>query len=118
MSSTLTIPQMRFSEDHTMDEPTIVQFSTLLELLQYRAGDRSSTREHTAFTYMDDGEQVSGSLTFRELNRQARSIAAHLQRVTTPGDRALLVYPPSPDYIVAFFGCMGIFAGASGRFDA
>ncbi|MGU3780609.1 amino acid adenylation domain-containing protein [Burkholderia metallica] len=81
-------------------------FSTLVELLQYRASESSGASAKPAFTYLNDGEHVSGSLSFAELDRQARSIAAHLQQVVRPGARALLVYPPSLDYIVAFFGCL------------
>ncbi|WP_275272943.1 non-ribosomal peptide synthetase [Pantoea ananatis] len=86
-----------------------VKFSNLIELLQFRAGRSSGHSNKTAFTYLNDGENISGSLTYEELDRQARNIAAHLQKITNPGDRVLLVYPPSLDYIVSFLGC--VYAG-------
>ncbi|MDQ1924844.1 AMP-binding protein, partial [Massilia pseudoviolaceinigra] len=84
-------------------------FHTLITLLQYRASDISGTANKTAFTYLNDGETVSGSVTYAELDLQARSIAAHLQKITSPGDRVLLLYPPSLEYIISFFAC--IYAG-------
>jgi len=92
-----------------MDLHTKAGISTLLDLLQHRGSEVSGTAHKTAFTYLQDGNQISGSLTFSELDRQARSVAAHLQEVTKPGDRVLLVYPPSLEYIIGFFGC--VYAG-------
>ena len=92
-----------------MDSITRTKFATLFELLQYRASDVSGTANDTAFTYLEDGERVSGSITFFELAQQARNVAAHLQKFTVPGDRVLLVYPPSLEYIISFFGC--VYAG-------
>ena len=45
-------------------------------------------------------------MTYGELDRRARVIAARLQLELQPGDRALLVYPPGLDFIAAFFGCL------------
>lgn len=84
-------------------------FSTLLELLQYRARVTPETENETAFTFLEDGDQVSESITFADLDWRSRSIASHLQQHARPGDRVLLVYPPGIDYIAAFFGC--VYAG-------
>ena len=67
-----------------MDLHTKAGISTLLDLLQHRGSEVSGTAHKTAFTYLQDGNQISGSLTFSELDRQARSVAAHLQEVTKP----------------------------------
>src|SRR4029453_1316966 len=45
-------------------------------------------------------------ITYGELDRRARIIAARLQLELKPGDRALLVYPAGLEFISAFFGCM------------
>jgi acyl transferase domain-containing protein/acyl-CoA synthetase (AMP-forming)/AMP-acid ligase II/acyl carrier protein len=82
---------------------------TLLDLLQHRASDHSGSAGKTAFTFLEDGEKVNGAMTFSELDRKARSIAAHLQKTSRPGDRVLLVMPAGLDYICAFFGC--VYAG-------
>lgn len=100
------MPHMSINYGSTMNSIEKSQFFTLLELLNYRASHESDTSNNLVFTYMDDGEHVSGSVTFLELEQRARSIAAYLQKMTVPGDRALLVYSPSLEYIVAFFGCV------------
>ena len=53
---------------------------------------------------MDSKE--SEVLTYAELDKQARIIAAQLQKISTPGDRALLLYPAGLDFLKAFFGCL------------
>ena len=77
--------------------------SSWVELLQARA-QRLGAR--TAYTFLEDGEDDASSLTYAELDVRARQIAARLQRVASPGDRALLLYPPGLEYIAAFFGCL------------
>ncbi|NEQ48313.1 MAG: amino acid adenylation domain-containing protein [Leptolyngbya sp. SIOISBB] len=42
----------------------------------------------------------------RELDRQSRAVAAQLQVMGLEGERALLLYPPGLEYLVAFFGCL------------
>src|SRR5437762_1910846 len=79
------------------------EIRTLVALLCHRAADQP---DRQVFTFLLDGDAVALSLTYAELDRQARAIAALLQEVATPGDRALLLYPPGLDYIAAFFGCL------------
>jgi acyl-CoA synthetase (AMP-forming)/AMP-acid ligase II len=81
--------------------------STLIELLQTRAEHEPDRR---AYTYLLDGEAAEVSLTYRELDRQARAIGALLQSYGMKGERALLLYPPGIEFITAFFGCL--YAGA------
>ena len=74
-----------------MNPSVFPPFSTILELLCYRAAGISGSVTKTAFTYLEDGENPSGSLTFAELQSRAQTIAAYLQAFTDPGDRVLLV---------------------------
>jgi 8-amino-7-oxononanoate synthase len=53
-----------------------------------------------------DAEKEEISITYLELDQQARAIATHLQASGATGSRALLLYPSGLDYIVAFFGCL------------
>ncbi|NWA24238.1 amino acid adenylation domain-containing protein [Pseudomonas gingeri] len=92
-----------------MNKPTTQHFNTFLEVVRYRAAQRSESAGRLAFTYLADGESVSDSLTFAQLDQKARSLAAHLQRHTQPGDRVLLVYPPCMEYTIAFYAC--VYAG-------
>lgn len=80
----------------------------ILTVARARAIDESCASK-PVFTYLNDGENVSGALSFSELDRQARALAAHIQKLTQPGDRVLLVYKPSLEYIVAFYSC--VYAG-------
>ncbi len=86
-----------------LSSQSIPQFSTLIELLQYRAIHQAN---HTAYTFLRDGEVEESKLTYQELDRQARAIAAQLYHQTLPGDRALLLYPPGTEFVTAFFGCL------------
>jgi amino acid adenylation domain-containing protein/non-ribosomal peptide synthase protein (TIGR01720 family) len=62
--------------------------------------------DRPAYVFLADGETEADSLTWSELDCRARAVAAALRRECVPGDRALLLYPPSLDFIVAFFGCL------------
>jgi acyl-CoA synthetase (AMP-forming)/AMP-acid ligase II/acyl carrier protein len=81
---------------------------TLAGLLRERAGDRP---DHQLYTFLADGEEEAGGLTYRELDRRARALAAWLQDAGCRGERALLLFPPGLDFITAFFGCL--YAGAA-----
>ncbi len=76
-------------------------------LLQQRA---KSKPNRTAFIYLEDGENQKLSVTYSELDEQARKIAGFLQSKGCAGERVLLLYPSGIDYIAAFFGCL--YAGA------
>jgi acyl transferase domain-containing protein/acyl-CoA synthetase (AMP-forming)/AMP-acid ligase II/NAD(P)-dependent dehydrogenase (short-subunit alcohol dehydrogenase family)/acyl carrier protein/SAM-dependent methyltransferase len=75
----------------------------LNELLQFRA---IRDADRWLYTFLQDGEDAETHLTFRQLDQQARAIAAHLQSMAPPGARALLLYPPGLEFITAFFGCL------------
>lgn len=79
------------------------KFITLVELLRYRALHQP---HQTAYIFLQDGEIESASLTYQELDIQARAIAAYLQSQNAEGQRALLLYPPGLEFISAFFGCL------------
>jgi 1-acyl-sn-glycerol-3-phosphate acyltransferase len=78
-------------------------FSNLVELLRDRAQQQP---DNIAFIYLKYGEIESTKLTYQELDRQARAIAIQLRQIAQPGERALLLYPSSLDFITAFFGCL------------
>ncbi|HEY2738958.1 MAG TPA: AMP-binding protein, partial [Thermoanaerobaculia bacterium] len=79
------------------------QPSSLGEILRRRA---CLSPDRPAYVFLAEGETEADSLTWGELDRRARAVAAALRRECVPGDRALLLYPPSLDFIVAFFGCL------------
>ncbi|MBV9790690.1 MAG: AMP-binding protein, partial [Chloroflexi bacterium] len=77
--------------------------SNLIDLLRWRAARQP---DQTAFTFLVDGEHEALELTYGELDRRARAIAARLQHEGAAAQRAILLYPPGLEYIAAFFGCL------------
>ena len=66
--------------------------SNLVDLVRYRA---SIQPDDLAFVYLTDGVSSEIPLTYGELDRRCRSLAAWLQRNGMRGKRALLLYPPA-----------------------
>ncbi len=77
--------------------------STSVEILRGRAVQQP---HDLAFRFLTDGETDGETLTYWELDRGSRAIAAQLQAMGLCGERALLLYPPGLDYLIAFFGCL------------
>jgi len=76
---------------------------TLVDLARRRAGE---SPERTAYTFLLDGETDACDVTYGELDRRARAIAAWLQSFDARDERAILLFPPGLDYIAAFIGCL------------
>ena len=83
----------------------MVNNSTIVDILQARSSERP---DQTAYTFLADGEQESGSCTYQELDLQAKAIAVTLLTKVKRGDRALLVYPYTAglEFIASFLGCL------------
>ncbi|MEM6807487.1 MAG: AMP-binding protein, partial [Bacteroidota bacterium] len=58
------------------------------------------------YGFLTNGETLGESYTFDELDARARSIAVRLQERNLEGERAILLYPSSLEYLAAFFGCL------------
>jgi acyl-CoA synthetase (AMP-forming)/AMP-acid ligase II/acyl carrier protein len=89
-----------------MTEPTCQPASgssSVVALLRQRACEDPG---RAAYTFLADGDAEKGTVTYAELDRQARAVAATLQSLRLTGERALLLYPPGLDYIAAFLGCL------------
>ncbi len=82
------------------------QFSTLVELLQYRAQEQPND---LAYQFLVDGKKEGASYTYSELDEWARAIAALLQQQEAKGERALLLYPQGIEVVAAF--CGSLYAG-------
>lgn len=78
-------------------------FTTIVETLRYRTLQQP---ENLAYTFLLDGETQELKLTYQELDRLARAVGGWLQKQGAVGERALLLYPPGLDFLVAFFGCL------------
>ena len=77
--------------------------ATLVDLLRHRAQVQPND---TAFVYLVDGEEEQISITYQELDRQARAIGAWLETQDLVGQRALLVYQAGLEFVTSFFGCL------------
>jgi 8-amino-7-oxononanoate synthase len=75
----------------------------LVLALQRQAEER---RNQIAFIFLRDGETEDASITYGELDRRARAVAARLQAMGLAGAKALLAYPPGLDFIAGLFGCL------------
>ena len=80
-----------------------MQYRSLVDLLQRRARE---TPEASAYTFLADGDGEALSISYAGLDARARAIAAHLQALGMQGERALLLYPQSLEYLAAFWGCL------------
>lgn len=77
--------------------------SNLVDLLSHRMRYQP---EDIAYTYLVNGEDEQVHITYKELDRQARAIAAWLQTRGLSERRALMFYPPGLEFMAAFFGCL------------
>lgn len=77
--------------------------ASLVHLLRWRAVDQPG---RLAYTFLPDGETEEARLTYKDLDRQARAVAAALQSMAASGERALLVFPAGSEFVAAFFGCL------------
>lgn len=79
------------------------QRALLPEILQSRAALESAKR---AYVLLNENGEEKAILTYGDLHARALAVAGQLSRHCKPGDRALLLFPQSLDFIVAYFGCL------------
>src|SRR5258708_23133824 len=78
-------------------------FSSLVTLLAHRAETQPDDR---AYLFLSDRGTEEAALTFSQLHDAAQALAARLTKTAKPGDRAILVFPPGLEFLVAFLGCL------------
>ena len=81
-------------------------FELPLSLVQALAQRAAQTPDKIALRFLADAPGEQAVLSYRDLDRRARTIAAALQARAGFGDRAVLLFPSGPDYVAAFFGCL------------
>jgi acyl-CoA synthetase (AMP-forming)/AMP-acid ligase II len=79
------------------------EFSSFVDVLQYRAAEQPND---PAYIFLPDRGGARLSLSFAELYARARAVAASLAERGQRGDRAVLLFSPGLDFIVAFFACL------------
>src|SRR5262249_41641098 len=78
------------------------QFANLIEACLFQAETQPG---QSCVTCLVDGKQEEQNLTFAELDRQARAVAAKIQTLAKRGDRILLFFAPGLEYVVGFYAC-------------
>src|SRR5688500_1564893 len=76
--------------------------TTLVELLRRRVGEPPEL----GLRFVAGREEDNASLTFADLDRRARAVAAVLGERGLEGERALLCYPPGLEFMVGLFGSL------------
>ncbi|MES2354843.1 MAG: amino acid adenylation domain-containing protein [Pseudomonadota bacterium] len=75
---------------------------TLIELLLTRA---SIYPAKTVYYFLNEDSSVR-TITWKELFIAARQVAIEISTVADRGDRVVLLYSPSIDYVIGFLGCL------------
>jgi acyl-CoA synthetase (AMP-forming)/AMP-acid ligase II len=76
---------------------------SLIDMLRDRAAAQPG---EPAYTFLDDGERPGATITWGSLDLRSRSIAAAIRQQAEPGARVLVMFPPSIDFIPAFFASL------------
>jgi acyl-CoA synthetase (AMP-forming)/AMP-acid ligase II len=85
---------------------SVPKFLSLTHVVDYRAFNQSEQIAYT-FLSLSNGERQKKCLTYKQLKNQAQSLAFSLQNLGySDRERALLLYSPGIEYIIAFFGCL------------
>lgn len=77
-------------------------YSDIVRLLRARATHQPS---RLAFSFLDDRSLNGREISYAELDFQARRVAAELLARNLAGERAVLLFQPSAEYIFAMIGC-------------
>jgi acyl-CoA synthetase (AMP-forming)/AMP-acid ligase II len=81
------------------------EFRSVAEVIRHRAAS-SPSREAVRFLSEDAGGTVTRAVSYAELDRGARTIAAELRRHARPGCRVLLLYPTGIAFVTALLACI------------
>lgn len=72
-------------------------------MLQFRS---AHTADGIAYRFIGEEHTLTQELTYGELHSRALQIAASLKTYGNKGDRVLMMYHSSQEFIPAFFGCL------------
>jgi amino acid adenylation domain-containing protein len=81
-------------------DPGLRSFSQLLRTRAERHPDRP------AYLFLADGREERVRVTYGELERRSRAVAARLQELGWRGRRVVLLFPAGLEYVTAFWGCL------------
>ncbi|MGR9088190.1 MAG: fatty acyl-AMP ligase [Gammaproteobacteria bacterium] len=81
----------------------VTRVHTILESLDLQA---SLKPDCSALMFLADGEVEESPVTYAELAEQSKAFAAGLLRQVGVGDRVILLFQSSYEFVIAFFGCL------------
>src|SRR5258708_11473054 len=84
-------------------EPVAVSQSTIVDIICERAATRT---QENAFLFERGTEASPRALTYAQLDREARKIAAWLQQQNLRGERVLIAQPQDLEFITSLLGCL------------
>jgi acyl-CoA synthetase (AMP-forming)/AMP-acid ligase II len=86
-----------------------IKHLTLVDSLRDRAKQQP---DRIAYIFLKDGETKEETITYQQLDQQAKAIASQLTSLQSNNAPVILIYPydQSLEFITAFFGCL--YAGA------
>jgi acyl transferase domain-containing protein/acyl-CoA synthetase (AMP-forming)/AMP-acid ligase II/NADPH:quinone reductase-like Zn-dependent oxidoreductase/acyl carrier protein/ubiquinone/menaquinone biosynthesis C-methylase UbiE len=69
---------------------------------------RPDVSGNATFAAISDAQSLpeSEGYTYGGMDRQARRIAVWLRQRVAPGECVILAFPPGPEYLAAYFGCL------------
>src|SRR5437764_13727317 len=82
---------------------TVLEARNFVDVLRYWAARQP---DQCVFIYLSREGRLELRITYEQLDRRARAIAAALQNVACEGERALLLYASGLDYVEALMGCL------------
>ncbi len=92
---------------HELNDFDITNHSrSLIEVLNVRAKIHPEKELFSFYEFSGDGRKNETTVTFGDVDSQARAVASQLKNMGATGKLAVLIYTPGLDYIVAFLGCL------------
>lgn len=99
--------QMERTDRETFRKATVIEILAadhrhLVDRFRALAGSLS---DYPAITFLERGEDPVSTLSFSELDRLARSLAAWFQHRGAQGERAIMLFDAGVELVHSFFGC-------------
>ncbi|MFL5257594.1 MAG: fatty acyl-AMP ligase [Rhodopila sp.] len=89
-----------------MTVPAQCETDALASVSALLARQAETLGDRRAFIFLPERGDGRPELSYTALHRRAEALAARLLRKASPGDRAVLLFPPGLDFVVAFYGCL------------
>ena len=80
--------------------------TTLISLIERNIANVGASVAYRYLDYTRSSDGLAVELTWTQLGRRMRAIAAEVQRVSSRGDRVAILAPQGLDYVAGFFGAV------------